>query len=103
MAKQLIYIKCPVCGWNHVARRTGINRLIRGEPVDNQERDFSFRQEGLDEGGFISIREARGRQGFKEIGTFTLKEFIRGGYDPALISSLKEKCQAILRAIQEAE
>jgi len=102
MAKQIIMIKCPVCGWQHVPVKKGSKRVIRGEAIDGQIREFSFDKVDLDVDAFLSVREARGRgKGFVEVAKIPLREVVKKNFAPELINSLKNQCQKILEKIQK--
>jgi len=61
MAKQVITIRCPVCGWHHAPVKKGSKRRLRGEAVDGQERVFTFEKVNPDKDAFLSVRLAGGR------------------------------------------
>jgi hypothetical protein len=100
MAKQVITIRCPICGWHHVPIKKGSKRLLRGEAVDGQERVFTFEKINLEKDAFLSVRLAGGRgKGFREIGKIRLQEAIEKNLYPELIMGLKNQCQKILEII----
>lgn len=100
MAKEVIMIKCPLCGWNHPPIRKGSKRLLRGEAIDSQPREFNFERVSLEEDPLISIRLAEGKgKGFRLIGKITLQEACQKNLVPELIISLKNQCQKILDLI----
>lgn len=102
MAKRTITIKCPFCGIHHVPKKKGSKRIIRGEYVDGQEREFTFEKVNPQEDAFISIREARGRgEGFVEVGRIPIREVVEKNFAPELISSLENQCKKILEIIKK--
>ena len=100
MPKEVILVKYPLCGWQHVPLKKGSKRLLRGEAVDGQVREFSFEKVDLDRDAFFSIREAQGKgKGFREVGRITLVEAVERKIEPELINQLKNQCQKILEII----
>jgi len=100
MAKQVITIRCPICGWHHVPVKKGSKRRLRGEAIDGQERVFSFEKVNPDKDAFLSVRLAEGRgKGFRAVGKITLQEALEKNLYPELIISLKNQCQKILEII----
>ena len=44
---------CPLCGWNHVVKRTGASAVSKGKPVTKHGVIFRFGQAPLEGFGFL--------------------------------------------------
>lgn len=98
------FYKCPVCGFHRPAERKGSGRILRGKAADHTPIPFTFDRGNLEDGAFLSVREARGKPlGFVEVNRIPLKEFVRENINPFLIAGLKKKCLKILEIIKKNE
>jgi len=96
------FYKCPVCGFHRPAERKGSGRILRHKEADLSTIPFTFDRGDLENGAFLSVREAKGRPlGFVEINRVPLGEFVREKIDPDLIAGLKKKCLKIIEIIEE--
>jgi len=97
MAKQIKTVKCPLCGWHHPLRRTGIMRLQRGETADQPKGNFLFLTDEPNELTLISVRECKGRgKGLPQIESITLAQAKNDPEYNELIESLRFQAYKIL-------
>ena len=100
MATEIRTVKYPLCGWHHPIEQKGSKRLQRGDPVDLPKGEFVFGNFDLNEAGFISIREVRGRGGgLPEINRITLEKAKNDPNYKNLITSLINQSYAILKIL----
>lgn len=97
MAKEIIYVICPLCALSRPLVKTGIYQLwrrekARAEPKYQFDKPGPVRFDYLDPevGPFLRLSEARGgREGIVEQQTYTLAEVIASGEANDLLDQIR--------------
>jgi len=75
---QVIYIVCPLCGYNFPLEKKGTNARIKGIPLTKIKGRFRFDKVPVGEAIFEDVREGGGRgSGYVRIHTRTLKQILQ--------------------------